>query len=388
MLITLVMKINNLELFKVPPRWLFLKITTDEGLAGWGEPVVEGRADTVAAAVSELECYLQGRDPDQIEDIWQVMYRGGFYRGGPVLMSAIAGIDQALWDLKGKRYGLSVHQMLGGKVRDRMQVYSWVGGDQPAEVASAAKEKQAQGYKAVKMNACAELHYIDSPAKLEEIVQRVGSVREAVGNDFGIAVDFHGRVHRGMAKTLVKELDSFRLMFIEEPVLSEHLEALVEVARYTTTPIALGERLYSRWDFKRFLQVGVLDIIQPDISHAGGISETYKICAMAEAYDTAVALHCPLGPITLAASLQVDGCIPNAFIQEQSLGIHYNVGAEFNDYLVNPSIFKYVDGYVDIPQGPGLGIELNEKVVREAGRIGHSWKNPVWRNKDGSVAEW
>jgi galactonate dehydratase len=382
------MKINNLELFKVPPRWLFLKITTDEGLAGWGEPVVEGRADTVAAAVSELECYLQGRDPDQIEDIWQVMYRGGFYRGGPVLMSAIAGIDQALWDLKGKRYGLSVHQMLGGKVRDRVQVYSWVGGDQPAQVASAAKEKQSQGYKAIKMNACAELHYIDSPAKLDEIVQRVGSVREAVGNDFGIAVDFHGRVHRGMAKTLVKELDSFRLMFIEEPVLSEHLEALVEVARHTTTPIALGERLYSRWDFKRFLQVGVLDIIQPDISHAGGISETYKICAMAEAYDTAVALHCPLGPITLAASLQVDGCIPNAFIQEQSLGIHYNVGAEFTDYLVDPLIFKYADGYVGIPPGPGLGIEINEKVVREASRIGHSWKNPVWRNKDGSLAEW
>jgi galactonate dehydratase len=382
------MKINNLELFKVPPRWLFLKITTDEGLAGWGEPVVEGRADTVAAAVTELEYYLQGRDPDQIEDIWQVMYRGGFYRGGPVLMSAIAGIDQALWDLKGKRYGLSIHQMLGGKVRDRIQVYSWVGGDQPAQVASAAKEKQSEGYKAVKMNACAELHYIDSPAKLEEIVRRVGSVREAVGNDFGIAVDFHGRVHRGMAKTLVKELDSFRLMFIEEPVLSEHLEALVEVARHSTTPIALGERLYSRWDFKRFLQVGVPDIIQPDISHAGGISETYKICAMAEAYDTAIALHCPLGPITLAASLQLDGCIPNAFIQEQSLGIHYNRGAEFNDYLVNPSIFKYVDGYVGIPQGPGLGIELNEKVVREASRIGHSWKNPVWRNKDGSVAEW
>ena len=382
------MKIKSLELFKVPPRWLFLKITTDDGLSGWGEPVVEGRADTVAAAVTELGCYLQGRDADQIEDIWQVLYRGGFYRGGPVLMSAIAGIDQALWDLKGKRYGLSVHQMLGGKVRDRMQVYSWIGGDQPAEMASAAQEKRSQGYKAVKMNACAELHYIDSPAKLDEIIQRVGSVREAVGKDFGIAVDFHGRVHRGMAKTLVKELGSFQLMFIEEPVLSEHTEALVEVARHATTPIALGERLYSRWDFKRFLQAGVVDIIQPDISHAGGISETHKICTMAEAYDTAVALHCPLGPVTLAASLQIDGCIPNAFIQEQSLGIHYNVGAEFNDYLVDPSIFKYTDGYVGIPQGPGLGIEINEKIVREAATIGHSWKNPVWRNKDGSVAEW
>jgi galactonate dehydratase len=382
------MKIDTLELFKVPPRWLFLKITTDDGLAGWGEPIVEGRADTVAAAVAELSSYLKGRDPDQIEDIWQVLHRGGFYRGGPVLMSAIAGIDQALWDLKGKRYGLSVHQMLGGRVRDRVQVYSWVGGDQPGEVASAAKEKQAHGYRAVKMNACAELHYIDSAGRLDEIIHRIGSVREAVGKDFGIAVDFHGRVHRGMAKPLVKELDPFRLMFIEEPVLSENLEALIEVAHHTTTPIALGERLYTRWDFKRFLHTGVIDIVQPDVSHAGGITETHKICSMAEAYDTAVALHCPLGPITLAASLQLDGCVPNAFIQEQSLGIHYNVGAEFSDYLVDPAVFRYIGGYVGIPEGPGLGIEINEKAVREAAKKGHDWKNPVWRNQDGSVAEW
>ncbi len=382
------MKISELELFKVPPRWLFLKITTEDGLTGWGEPVVEGRADTVAAAVTELGSYLQGRNPNEIADIWQVLYRGGFYRGGPVLMSAIAGIDQALWDLKGKRYGLGVHQMLGGKVRDRVQVYSWIGGDQPAEVAIAAKERKSQGYQAIKMNACGELHYVDSAAKVHEIVERIGSVRQAVGNDFGIAVDFHGRVHRAMAKILVNELDPFQLMFIEEPVLSEHLEALIEVARHTATPIALGERLYSRWDFKRFLQAGVVDIIQPDVSHAGGISETHKICTMAEAYDTAVALHCPLGPITLAASLQLDGCVPNAFIQEQSLGIHYNIGGEASDYIVDPSVFKYTDGYVDIPQGAGLGIEINEAAVREAAKRGHSWKNPVWRNKDGSVAEW
>ena len=382
------MKIASLELFKVPPRWLFLKITADDSLVGWGEPIVEGRAETVAAAVTELGHYLLGRNPDQIEDIWQVLYRGGFYRGGPILMSALAGIDQALWDLKGKRYGLTVHQMLGGKVRDRMQVYAWVGGDEPAEVASAAKERQSQGYKAIKMNACAELHYIDSPGKLDQIVRRIASVRDAVGNDFGIAVDFHGRVHRAMAKALVRELDPFRLMFIEEPVLTEHLEALIEVARHTTTPIALGERLYSRWDFKRFFQAGVVDIIQPDVSHAGGITETRKIAGMAEAYDTAVALHCPLGPITLAASLQLDGCIPNAFIQEQSLGIHYNVGAELSDYLVDPAIFKFTDGYVAIPEGPGLGIEINEEAVRVAATKGHDWRNPIWRNQDGSVAEW
>jgi galactonate dehydratase len=303
-------------------------------------------------------------------------------------MSAIAGIDQALWDLKGKRYNLGVHQMLGGKVRERIQVYSWIGGDKPSEVASAAKEKKSQGYQAIKMNASAELHYVDSPVKVDEIIERIGSVRDAVGKDFGIAVDFHGRVHRAMAKVLAAELDPFRLMFIEEPVLSEHSEALVEIARHTATPIALGERLYSRWDFKRFLQLGVIDIIQPDLSHAGGISEVHKIASMAEAYDIAIAPHCPLGPINLAASLQLDGCVPNALIQEQSLGIHYNVGGELGDYLSDPTVFRYIDGYVDIPSGAGLGIEINEEAVRAAAKKGHDWKNPVWRLADGSVAEW
>jgi galactonate dehydratase len=382
------MKISQLELFKVPPRWLFLKMTTSDGLSGWGEPVVEGRADTVAAAVRELSEYVEGRDSDQIEDIWQVLYRGGFYRGGPVLMSAMAGIDQALWDIKGKRYGLPAHQFLGGKVRERIQVYSWIGGDRPGEVMRAAQERESQGYRAIKMNASAELPYVDTPARVDEIVERIGSVRQAVGKDFGIAVDFHGRVHRPMAKILAKELEQFQLMFIEEPVLSEHLEAIIEIARHTSTPIALGERLFSRWDFKRFFELGAIDIVQPDVSHAGGISETHRIGTMAEAYDVAVAIHCPLGPIALAASLQLDACLPNAFIQEQSLGIHYNQGGELNDYLLNPVAFQYQDGYVDIPAGPGLGIEINEEAVRRAANIGHNWKNPVWRRKDGSVAEW
>jgi galactonate dehydratase len=382
------MKISQLELFKVPPRWLFLKMTTSDGLVGWGEPVVEGKADTVAAAVHELSGYVEGRNPDQIEDIWQVLYRGGFYRGGPVLMSAMAGIDQALWDIKGKRYGLPAHQLLGGKVRERIQVYAWIGGDRPGEVTRAAQERESQGYRAIKMNASAELPYIDTPARVDEIVERVGSVRQALGKDFGIAVDFHGRVHRPMAKVLAKELERFQLMFIEEPVLSEHPEAIIEVARHTSTPIALGERLFSRWDFKRFFELGAIDIVQPDVSHAGGISETHRIGTMAEAYDIAVAIHCPLGPIALAASLQLDACLPNAFIQEQSLGIHYNQGGELNDYLVNTAVFQYQDGFMDIPTRPGLGIEINEEAVRRAANIGHNWKNPVWRRKDGSVAEW
>lgn len=382
------MKITQIELFPVPPRWLFLKVTTDEGIAGWGEPVIEGRAATVAAAVKELEPYLIGSDPARIEDLWQVLYRGGFYRGGPIMMSAIAGIDQALWDIKGKRYGLPVFEFLGGAARERVEVYSWIGGDRPSDVGRAAAEKKAQGFNAIKMNACEEMHYIDSFTKVEAIINRVAAVREATGPDFGIAVDFHGRIHRAMAKVVAKELEPFHLMFIEEPVLPENSEALREVARYTPTPIATGERMFSRWEFKRLFQDGYVDIVQPDLSHAGGISEVKKIATMAEAYDVAVAPHCPLGPIALASSLQLDACTPNAFIQEQSLGIHYNQGSDLLDYLEDPGVFHYEDGFVAIPVEPGLGIQVNETAVREAARTGHNWKNPLWRNQDGTVAEW
>jgi galactonate dehydratase len=382
------MRIRKLELFPVPPRWLFLKISTDEGLAGWGEPVLEGHAGTVAAAVEEAAEYVIGRDPNDIEDIWQVLYRGRFYRGGGVLMSAMAGIDQALWDIKGKLHGVPIYQLLGGPVRQTIRDYAWVGGDRPIDVGAAAAVKAAEGYTAVKMNATNELNYVDSYARIEEAVARVEEVRQAVGNDFGIAVDFHGRVHRPMAKVLARALEPYHPLFIEEPVLPENNEVLREIAAHTSIPIATGERLYSRWEFKHVLQNGYVDIIQPDISHAGGISEVKKIAAMAEAYDVAVAPHCPLGPIALAASLQIDACCPNAFIQEQSLGIHYNQTAELLDYLIDPGVFAYHEGSVSIPSGPGLGIEIDEERVREASRTEVRWRNPVWRHADGAPAEW
>lgn len=382
------MKITGFETFLVPPRWLFLKIETDEGIAGWGEPVVEGKAETVQTAVEELMDQLLGKDPLRIEDHWQVMYRGGFYRGGPILMSAIAGIDQALWDIKGKAYNAPVYQLLGGACRDSIKVYSWIGGDRPSDVGAAALEKKAAGFTAIKMNATEELQYIDSFEKIDQVVERVAAIREAAGPYFGIGVDFHGRVHKPMAKILAKELEPYRLMFIEEPVLPENNEALREIAMHTTTPIATGERMFSRWDFKKPLSEGYIDIIQPDLSHAGGITECKKIFAMAEAYDVAVAPHCPLGPIALAACLQVDATAHNAFIQEQSLGIHYNQGNDVLDYLVDPSVFTYRDGAVAIPQGPGLGITIDEEYVRARAAEGHRWRNPIWRHKDGSVAEW
>ena len=382
------MKITKLTTFLVPPRWCFLKIETDEGIVGWGEPVLEGRAETVAAAVQELGDYLIGKDPRHIEDHWTVLYRGGFYRGGGVHMSALAGIDQALWDIKGKALGVPVSELLGGNVRDRIRVYSWIGGDRPSETAQQAKDAVARGFTAVKMNGTEEMQYVDTYDKVERCLQNVAAVRDAVGPNVGIGVDFHGRVHRPMAKVLVKELEPYKLMFIEEPVLSEHEEALKEIARITSTPIALGERLYSRWDFKRVLSEGYVDIVQPDPSHAGGITETRKIASMAEAYDVALALHCPLGPIALAANLQLDAVCYNAFIQEQSLGIHYNKDNDLMDYVSNPEVFAYEDGMVAIPKGPGLGIEVNEDYVRERAAQGHRWRNPIWRHKDGSFAEW
>ncbi|MCP3028577.1 galactonate dehydratase [Halobacillus sp. A5] len=382
------MKITDFKLYQVPPRWLFLKIETDEGISGWGEPVVEGRSHTVEACVTELMDYLIGRDPRQIEDHFQVLYRGGFYRGGPILMSAISGIEQALWDIKGKYHDMPVYEMLGGAVRDNIQVYSWIGGDRPGDVGTAAKEKADAGFTAIKMNGTEEMNYIDSYTKVDAAVERVAAIREAAGNDFGIGIDFHGRVHKGMAKILVKELEPYRPMFIEEPVLVENLEAFKEIAKHTTTPIATGERNYTRWGFKQMLMDGVVDIVQPDLSHAGGILETKKIASMAEAFDVAVAPHAPLGPINLAASLQVDACTPNCIIQEQSLGIHYNKGSDLLDYLVDPEVFRYQSGAVTMPVGSGLGIEINEERVKEASKEAHQWKNPIWRNADGTVAEW
>lgn len=382
------MKITKLTLYPVEPRWMFLKIDTDEGISGWGEPVVEGKAATVAACVKEMEEYLIGKDPRKIEDIWQMLYRAAFYRGGPIISSAISGIEQALWDIKGKYYNMPVYEFLGGACRDNIGVYCWVGGDRPNDVGKAALEQKKLGFNAVKMNATEELHYIDNHSKLDAVCERVAAIRETCGNDFGIAVDFHGRVHKSMAKELAHQLEPYRLMFIEEPVLSENYEALREVAKYTSTPIAVGERLFTRWDFKKIFEQGVVDIIQPDLSHAGGILECRKISAMAEAYDVAVAPHCPLGPIALAACLHMDACTPNAYIQEQSLGIHYNQGSDLLDYLVDPNVFNYENGVVPMPSKPGLGIEVNEELVIEKAKKGHHWKNPVWRNADGTIAEW
>ena len=382
------MKITKVNTYFVRPRWGFVEIETDAGITGWGEAVLEGHAAAVLSCVNEMKDYLIDKDPADIEGLWETLYRAGFYRGGGVLMSAISGIDQALWDIKGKVFGVPVYQLLGGKCRDRMKVYSWIGGDRPSDVGKAAKEKMDAGFTAIKMNATEELQIVDTYDKIDAVLARVAAIRESCGKYFGIAIDFHGRVHKPMAKILAKKLEEFDPMFIEEPVLCENMEYFGEIAAACNIPIATGERLFSKWDFKRLFKAGGVDIIQPDLSHAGGITEVKKIAAMAEAYDVALAPHCPLGPIALAACLQVDAISYNAFIQEQSIGIHYNVGKSVLDYVKNGDDFRFTDGFVDLPKLPGLGVDVNRELVLEENKHPHNWKNPVWHHADGSVAEW
>jgi galactonate dehydratase len=380
-------KIERIETFLVPPRWLFCRVETDEGLVGWGEPVVEGRAEVVRSAVEVLSEYLIGEDPLLIEHHWQILTKGGFYRGGPVLSSAVAGIDQALWDIAGQAYGAPVHALLGGPVRDRVRVYSWIGGDEPAEVADAAAAQVAAGLTAIKMNACGRLSAIPTAAEVDAIVGRVAAAREVLGDSRDLALDFHGRVGAAAARRILPEIAPLRPLFAEEPVLPEQAHHLHDIVTCSPVPVAVGERLYGRAEFLGPLQAGVA-VIQPDLSHAGGISEVRRIAALAETYGAVLAPHCPLGPIALAASLQVAFATPNFLIQEQSIGIHYHAGTEFLDYVVDPEPFRFVDGHIGPFEAPGLGITVDEDAVRAAARTGHAWRNPVWRHDDGSFAEW
>ena len=382
------MKITKLSTYRVAPRWMFLKVETDEGIAGWGEPVIEGRARTVEAAVHEFADTLVGQDPMRINDLWQTMYRSHFYRGGAILMSAIAGIDQALWDIKGKALGVPVYELLGGRVRDRMKVYSWVGGDRPADIVEDMQRLMEGGFDTFKLNGTEELALLDSPRAIDAAVAKIAGVREALGTRIDFGLDFHGRVSAPMAKPLLKELEPFRPLFVEEPVLAEQAEQYPRLAAHTSIPLAAGERMFSRFEFKRVLAEGGLAILQPDLSHAGGITECHKIAAMAEAHDVAFAPHCPLGPVALAACLQVDFTAYNAVLQEQSMGIHYNRGAELLDYVHNKDDFRIVEGYIHALPKPGLGVEIDEERIVHASRNPPDWHNPVWRHADGSVAEW
>lgn len=385
------MRVSRVETFLVPPRWLFCRIETDHGLVGWGEPIVEGRAETTRAAVHELAELLLGTDPRLVEDSWQVMTRGGFYRNGPILSSAVAGLDQALWDIAGKSAGLPVFAMLGGAVRDSIRVYSWVGGDDPLDreeeqLEEEVRQRMDAGFSAIKTNLVGAVGAPTSRATLDRSVERIYRLRETFPT-LDIAVDFHGRVSISDAIQLIARLEDAGLMFIEEPTRPEHVFRIERITSSTTIPIAVGERLYSRWDFRPVLEAGVA-VVQPDLSHSGGISEVRRIADLAELYGASLAPHCPLGPISLAASLQICFGASNAMIQEQSLGLHYGAGSDLLAYVSDTTPFEVENGSFVRLDRPGLGVDIDEEVVREADRNGHRWRNPVMRQQDGSFAEW
>lgn len=383
------MKITKLELLKVRPRWMFLKMYTDTDLVGLGEPVLEGHCTSVEAVVREFEEYLIGKDPMQIEHHVQALYRGGFYRGGPLMLSAISGIEQAMWDIKGKFYNCPVWEMLGGKVRDKIRMYTHikrtaVAGDFSVdEMLNITDERLQAGYTALKYSIIPPIRAIDTPQNLMGHIARFAAVRERIGDSVDLAIDFHGRVSPAMALRLAEELKPYRPFFIEEPCLPENVDCMVNIARSTSIPIAAGERLFGKWQFRELLEKQAVAVVQPDICHCGGIFEGRKIALMSELYFGSIAPHNPLGPISLAACLQVDACSPNFLVQEHPGnpdGGDLGVG-----YLKEPFVMK--NGYIDVPTKPGLGVELDEDALREKLYDG-KWTTPRQYFEDGSNADW
>ncbi len=368
------MRITRLETFLVKPRWIFLKIHTDTGVTGLGEPLLEGRALTIQTAIKELEPYLIGKDPRHIVHHWQAIYRHAFYRGGPILTSALSGVDQALWDIKGKLLNIPVYELLGGPTRDRVRIYG------RAATPEDMKKRKQEGYTVIKTGVAKKnpASIVENPRFIRHAVDSFAALREAGGDEMDIGIDFHGAIPPQTSKLLIKELEPFKPMFIEEPCQAQNVDVLADIARGTHLPIATGERIFTKWGFREILEKGAASILQPDLCHAGGITEGRLIAGMAEAYYVPIAPHNPMGPISLASGLHLAGAIPNFLVQEQvSLG---------EGYIKNP--FKLQkDGTVMLPSGPGLGIELDDAAL--ADKIGHDWKNPEsYHSLDGSVVDW
>lgn len=372
------MKIDRIKTFHIRPRWLLLRIDTDTGVGGWGEATLEGRSLTVETMVHEMGRQLMGQDPRRIEYLWQLLYRGGFYRTGPVHCSALSGIDMALWDILGRSLDTPVHQLLGGRVRDRIRLYAWADVGTADNYVNALRDLcDTRGLTAFKYNATKAMRPISNLAAMETAVDRLARLREAAGPEIDIAVDLHGRLTFPDAKRLVRMIEPQHPMFIEEPVLPGNIRDLREIAESTDIPIAAGERLFTRWQFQDLIDLRAVRIVQPDPAHAGGISETRRIATMAESRDILFAPHCPLGPVALAACLQLDAASPNFFIQE-----HVTLGASL---LRKP--FALDAGSVPVPDGPGLGIEIDEaKLAME--RFDGVWETPMYQAEDGGIAEW
>jgi galactonate dehydratase len=343
------LKITKLETFIVGPGFLFLKIHTNAGITGLGEAYVERRLEAGAAALKEAEAYLIGRDPRHITFHWQNLYRNTTYHGGPVLMSVIGGVDHALWDIKGKALGVPVYELLGGPTRNRIRIYK--NAHSPEE----AKQQVAAGFTAVKVAGLPFTRFLENPVNIGRAADHFIAMREAVGNNIDLAVDFHGGISPAVSKILIKRIERYQPAWIEDPVQCENVDALVEVARSTYLPMCVGERLGAKWTVREVLEKRAAGLLNPDVIHAGGITELKLYAGLAETYYVDIAPHVPLGPIALAVSIQVAASIPNFLMTE-----HTTLG---EGYLKKPFVVR--DGYVDLPTAPGLGIELDEVALAD-----------------------
>ena len=336
--------------------WHFVEVQTDEGLVGIGEASLEWREQAVAAAVDELSRLLIGQDANLIEHHWQRMHRHGFWRGGVILGSAISGVDQALWDLKGKRLGVPVYELLGGPTRQRVRLYTHIRGATPEQAAAHAQQLVAAGFTALKIGVPRAAAAVDERALLRSTVARVEAVRTAIGEGVDLMVDNHGQQAPGDAIELGRALAPFGLLFFEEPVPPDSPDALAKVAQARLPlRLATGERLFSKWDYKPVLSQGLVDVAQPDMCHAGGFTEVRKIAAMAEAAYIKVAPHNPNGPVATIASVHLAAAIPNFLILEMAQ-------QPLRDEIQLHGL-SIRDGYAELPRRPGLGIELDEAVI-------------------------
>ena len=380
------MKITAIDQFFPERRVRLVKVTTDTGIVGWGETTLEGKPRSTRAAVEELSDYLIGKDPLRIEHHWQHIYRSAFFRGGNVLMTALSGIDQALWDIAGKHHGVPAYQLLGGAVRDRIRVYAHWGirGSTEEDKASARQrldQLQKKGYAAFKSGPGGKWRGHEPPAMIDEFVQRAYLMREWVGPEAELAFDFHGKMTPALAVEVCRELEGMRPMFVEEPVPQENVDALKQVSDKVSFPIATGERLLTRWGFREVFEKQAAAYIQPDVSHVGGITELKKVANMAEVYYIHIMPHCAIGPVAFSACLQADAVVPNFLVQEQVDGC-LGVGL-----LQTP--WEVVNGHIELPTGPGLGIEIDEDAAeRDCGIYEEELGGEYFYESDGSVADW
>ena len=379
------MKIAKIEQFFPRQRMRLVKITTDNGIVGWGETTLEGKPKSTWAAVEELAEYFVGKDPLRIEHHWQHVYRSAFFRGGNVLMSALSGIDQALWDIAGKYYNVPAYMLLGGAVRDRIRVYAhWGIHGQTDEALTAARNRLdmllAKGYTAFKAGPGGTWRAHEPPARIDAFVKDAYTMREWVGDEVELCFDFHGKMTPGLAIEVCGQLAGMRPMFVEEPIPQENVDALKEVSDHVPFPIATGERLLSRWEFREIFEKQAVSYIQPDGSHAGGITELKKIANMAEVYYIHIMPHCAIGPVAFSACMQVDAVVPNFLVQEQ---IDVGLG---EGLLVEP--WQVVDGHVELPTKPGLGFDLIESEVEKTMEYSEELGGELYYENDGSVADW